>query len=251
MKVKSDLLHAKLRSSAVVGLSAMLLAVSMPASSQAVRAPTVKPEEGATITPNYKDADITQIIQAVGEVTGKTFIVDPRVNAKVTMLSPTPMTPSAFYEAFLSVLQVYGFVAVPAGKIIKILPNTDQRQFPSIDLPDNVSSTSDALVTQVIPLKNLSAAQMVPLLRPLVPPYGHLAAYNAANMLIISDRASNVSRVVRIIQRMDEGGDEPVEVIQLHNASAADIVRTINSLNQGQNAESAGALAKVDRKSVV
>jgi general secretion pathway protein D len=245
MKVKSDLLHAKLRSSAVVGLSAMLLAVSLPASSQAVRAPTVKPEEGATITPNYKDADITQIIQAVGEVTGKTFIVDPRVNAKVTMLSPTPMTPAAFYEAFLSVLQVYGFVAVPAGKIVKILPNTDQRQFPSIDLPDTVSSTSDALVTQVIPLKNLSAAQMVPLLRPLVPPYGHLAAYNAANMLIISDRASNVSRVVRIIQRMDEGGDEPVEVIQLHNASAADIVRTINSLNQGQNAESAGALAKV------
>jgi general secretion pathway protein D len=245
MKVKLDPLPAKLRIAAVIGMSALLLTVSLPAASQAVRAPTVKPEEGATITPNYKDADITQIIQAVGEVTGKTFIVDPRVNAKVTMLSPTPMTPSAFYEAFLSVLQVYGFVAVPAGKIIKILPNTDQRQFPSIDLPDNVSSTSDALVTQVIPLKNLSAAQMVPLLRPLVPPYGHLAAYNAANMLIISDRASNVNRVVRIIQRMDEGGDEPVEVIQLHNASAADIVRTINSLNQGQNAESAGALAKV------
>jgi general secretion pathway protein D len=245
MKVKSDLLHAKLRCAALVGMSALLLAVTQPALSLAPRAAAAKPEEGATITPNYKDADITQIIQAVGEVTGKTFIVDPRVNAKVTMLSPTPMTPAAFYEAFLSVLQVYGFVAVPAGKIIKILPNTDQRQFPSIDLPENVSSTSDALVTQVIPLKNLSAAQMVPLLRPLVPPYGHLAAYNSANMLIISDRASNVSRIVRIIQRMDEGGDEPVEVIQLHNASAADVVKTINSLNQGQNAESAGSLAKV------
>ena len=227
-------------------MSAMLLAISQPASSQAPPPRgQLKAEEGATITPNYKDADITQIIQAVGEVTGKTFIVDPRVNAKVTMLSPTPMTPSAFYEAFLSVLQVYGFVAVPAGKVIKIVPNTDQRQFPSIELPDNVSSTSDALVTQVIPLKNLSAAQLVPLLRPLIPPYGHLAAYNAANMLIISDRASNVSRVEHIIQRMDEGGDEPVEVIQLHNASAADIVRIVNSLNQGQGAEGAGALAKV------
>jgi general secretion pathway protein D len=227
-------------------MSALLLAASLPAAAQAPppRA-QARPEEGATITPNYKDADITQIIQAVGEVTGKTFIVDPRVNAKVTMLSPTPMTPAAFYEAFLSVLQVYGFVAVPSGKVIKIVPNTDERQFPSIDLPDSVSSTSDALVTQVIPLKNLSAAQLVPLLRPLVPPYGHLAAYNAANMLIISDRAANVSRVVRIIQRMDEGGDEPVEVIQLHNASAADVVRIVNSLNQGQGAEGAGSLAKV------
>jgi len=227
-------------------MSALLLAVSLPAAAQ-VPPPRAqpRPEEGATITPNYKDADITQIIQAVGEVTGKTFIVDPRVNAKVTMLSPTPMTPAAFYEAFLSVLQVYGFVAVPSGKVIKIVPNTDERQFPSIDLPDTVSSTSDALVTQVIPLKNLSAAQLVPLLRPLIPPYGHLAAYNAANMLIISDRAANVSRVVRIIQRMDEGGDEPVEVIQLHNASAADVVRIVNSLNQGPAAEGAASLAKV------
>ena len=253
MKVKSDHLHisptarrtAAVRLTAVAAMSALLLAASPPASAQAPRAAAARPEEGATITPNYKDADITQIIQAVGEVTGKTFIVDPRVNAKVTMLSPTPMTPAAFYEAFLSVLQVYGFVAVPAGKVIKILPNTDQRQFPSIDLPESVSSTSDALVTQIIPLKNLSAAQLVPLLRPLVPPYGHLAAYNSANMLIISDRSSNVSRIVRIIQRMDEGGDEPVEVIQLHNASAADIVKTINSLNQGQGAEGAGSLAKV------
>ncbi len=254
MKVKSDHLHFSpmvrralaVRSVLVAGMSAMLLTVSQPAPARASRAPVSRPEEGATITPNYKDADLTQIIQAVGEVTGKTFIVDPRVNAKVTMLSPTPMTPAAFYEAFLSVLQVYGFVAVPAGKVIKILPNTDQRQFPSIDLPDSVSSTSDALVTQIIPLKNLSAAQLVPLLRPLVPPYGHLAAYNSANMLIISDRSANVSRIVKIIQRMDEGGDEPVEVIQLHNASAADIVKTINSLNQGQGgAEGGGSLAKV------
>jgi len=89
---------------------------------------------GATITPNYKDADLGQIIQAVSEVTGKNFIVDPRVNAKVTMLSATPMSAAAFYEAFLSVLQVYGYAAVPAGKIIKIIPNTDERQFPSKDL---------------------------------------------------------------------------------------------------------------------
>src|ERR1700736_229534 len=162
------------------------------------------------------------------------------------MLSATPMSPAAFYEAFLSVLQVYGYVGVPAGKIIKIIPNTDQRVVPANDLPANVSSTSDEIVTQIISMKNVSAAQLVPILRPLIPQYGQLAAYAAGNMLIISDRASNVSRIVRIVQRMDESGDEPIEVIALHNASAADVVRIVNSLNQGaQGATAAAAAAKI------
>jgi len=200
------------------------------------------PDEGATITPNYKDADLSQIIQAVSEVTGKNFIIDPRVNAKVTMLSATPMSPAAFYEAFLSVLQVYGYVAVPAGKVIKIIPNTDARQFPADELPNSVSATSDEIVTQIITLKNISANQLVPLLRPLIPQYGHLAAFAQGNMLIISDRASNVNRIVRIIERMDESGDEPYEVIPLKNASATEIVRTVNQLNQGQAAEGGGGV---------
>ena len=230
----------KSRVTAVCALSVLLLAVNLAAA-----APQGKPQEGATITPNYKDADLSQIIQAVAEVTGKNFIIDPRVNAKVTMLSATPMTPAAFYEAFLAVLQVYGYVAVPAGKVIKIIPNTDSRQLPANDLPREVSTTSDELVTQIITMKNISAAQLVPLLRPLIPQYGHLAAYPSGNMLIISDRASNVSRIVRIVERMDESGDEPIEMIALHNASAADVVRIINSLNQGQGTEGVGAAVKV------
>ena len=220
-------------------LAVLLIVMSFPAAVHS------KPQEGATITPNYKDADLSQIIQAVSEVTGKNFIIDPRVNAKVTMLSATPMSPPAFYEAFLAVLQVYGYVAVPAGKVIKIIPNTDARQLPSIDLPNDVSSTSDEMVTQIITMKNISAAQLVPLLRPLIPQQGHLAAYPSGNMLIISDRASNVSRIMKIIQRMDESGDEPVDVIALHNAGAADMVRTINQLSQGQAAEGGSAPVKI------
>jgi general secretion pathway protein D len=220
----------------------VLLLACAPMAAQAAR-----PQEGATITPNYKDADLSQIIQAVSEVTGKNFIIDPRVNAKVTMLSATPMSPAAFYEAFLSVLQVYGYVAVPAGKVIKIVPNTDARQLPSIDLPGDVSPSSDEIVTQIITMKNISAAQLVPLLRPLIPQQGHLAAYPGSNMLIISDRASNVNRIMRIIERMDSSSDEPVEVIPLHNASAAELVRVVNQLNQGagQAAEGGGAAAKL------
>jgi general secretion pathway protein D len=235
--------HSRARLGWVAVLTALALAASFPAAPQS--RPRVESQEGPTITPNYKDADLSQIIQAVSEVTGKNFIIDPRVNAKVTMLSATPMSPAAFYEAFLAVLQVYGYVAVPAGKVIKIIPNTDARQLPSIDLPNSVSATSDEIVTQIITMKNVSAAQLVPLLRPLIPQQGHLAAYPSGNMLIISDRASNVSRIMKIVERMDESGDEPVEVIVLHNASATELVRTVNQLSQGQAAEGAGAAVKV------
>src|ERR1700735_4382101 len=172
------------RLASILALSALVtpLAWSLPPPGQRGPAPQAPQprapqQEGATITPNYKDADLSQIIQAVSEVTGKNFIIDPRVNAKVTMLSATPMSPAAFYEAFLAVLQVYGYVAVPAGKVIKIIPNTDARQVPANDLPNSVSATSDEVVTQIVTVKNISAAQLVPLLRPLIPQYGHLAAY--------------------------------------------------------------------------
>jgi len=193
------------------------------------------------ITPNYKDADLSQIIEAVSAVTGKNFIVDPRVRAQVTMLSSTPMSPDAFYQAFLSILQVHGFVAVPAGKVIKILPDANARQLPANDLPSSVSATSDEIVTQVIAVKNVSAAQLVPILRPLIPQYGHLAAYPASNMLIISDRASNVNRMARIIERIDQTGDEDIDVIPLEHASAAEVVRVVNSLYSTAAAEGAGA----------
>jgi general secretion pathway protein D len=198
-------------------------------------------ESTQRITPNFKDADITQIAEAVSAATGKNFIIDPRVRAQVTMLSSTPMSPDAFYQAFLSILQVHGFVALPAGKIIKIVPDANARQYPSNDLPDHVSSSSDEIVTQVIAVKSVNAAQLVPILRPLIPQYGHLAAYPASNILIISDRANNVNRIMRIIQRIDQVGDSDVEIVPLQNASATEIVRVINSLYQQQSAAEGGA----------
>ena len=199
----------------------------------------------AMITPNYKDADLGQVVEAVSQVTGRSFILDPRVRAQVTMLSTTPMTPDAFYEAFLAILQVHGFIAVPAGNVVKILPDANARQLPANDLPDRVSATSDEIVTQVIQVRNVSAAQLVPILRPLIPQYGHLAAYPTSNILIISDRASNVNRMVRIIQRIDQSGDADIDVLRLEHASAGEIVRVVNSLMQGQAAEAGGQSARI------
>ena len=209
-----------------------LLACALPLAAAA--------QQGAQITPNYKDADIAQVIEAVSQVTGKSFIVDPRVRAQVTMLSTTPMSPDAFYEAFLAILQVYDYIAVPSGNVIKILPSLNARQVPANDLPDRVSSTSDEIVTQVLQVRNVSAGQLVPILRPMMPQAAHLAAYPSANMLIISDRAANVNRIMRIVQRIDRSGDEDIEVIRLEHASANEIVRVINSLSSAQGADAAG-----------
>ncbi len=194
-----------------------------------------------TITPNYKDADIRQIIEAVSEVTGQNFIIDPRVKAQVTMLSSSPMSGEAFYQAFLSILEVHGYVAVESGDLIKILPDANARQVPANDLPGRPMGSTDELVTQVIRVRNVGAAQLVPILRPLIPQYGHLAAHPGSNMLIISDRAANVNRMLRIIRRIDQAGDEEIEVIRLEHASAADLVRIITSLNQAAGRTEAAA----------
>ena len=119
------------------------------------------------------------------------------------------------------------------------------RQMPANDLPNNVSPTSDEIVTQIITLKNVSAARWSRCCGRWCRTYGHLAAYPRGNMLIISDRASNVSRIVRIIQRMDESGDEPIEVIPLHNAGAAEVVRIVNASNQGRAPRRGGAIVKI------
>ncbi|MCX7050749.1 MAG: type II secretion system protein GspD, partial [Proteobacteria bacterium] len=192
------------------------------------------------ITPNFKDTDITQVIEAVAAATGKSIIVDPRVRAQVTMLSATPMTPDAFYEAFLALLQVHGFVAVPSGKTVKVIPDANARTVPGNDLPDRLSATSDELVTQVVGVRNVSAVQLVAILRPLMPQNAHLAAYPSSNMLILADRANNVSRMLRIIRRIDQESDADVEVVPMQNASANEVVRTMTALNPQQTQAEGG-----------
>jgi len=185
---------------------------------------------GERITPNFKDADITQIIEAVGMATGKTMIIDPRVRAQVTMLSSTPMTPPQFYEAFLAILNVHGFVAVQSGSVVKVIPDANMRQYPSDDLPEHVNGGSDEVVTQVLAVKNVGAAQLVPVLRPLMPQNAQLSAVTGANILILSDHASNVNRIMRVIARIDEVGNPDFDVIPLRSATAADTARVLNSL---------------------
>jgi general secretion pathway protein D len=221
-------------------VGAMLALTTSPAGAQM---------NGQRITPNFRDVEIGQVIDAVAQVTGKTIIPDPRVRAQITLISQTPMTPAAFYEAFLALLQVHQFVAVESGGIIRILPDANARQMPNIDLPEGINGASEQLVTQIISVQNVSAAQLVPVLRPLMPQAAHMAAYPPSNILILSDRASNINRVMRIIRRIDQAGDNEVDIINLQHASAADVVRVVNTFfqqaQQGGGAEGGGSPTRV------
>jgi general secretion pathway protein D len=220
MKESNSVKGQQLMDSQRIGLAALLVLFLLP----------LAYSQEATITPNYREADIRQIVEAVGEVTGRNFILDPRVNAKVTMLSSTPMSPDAFYEAFLSILQVNGYIATTTGNVIKIVPDASARQYSGLLSTDGAAA--DDIVTQVIRVENVGAAQLVPILRPLSPQYGHLAAHPGSNMLIISDRASNVDRMIRIIRRIDQANDEEIEVVRLEHASASEVVRVMTALTQ-------------------
>ena len=190
------------------------------------------PVQAETVTLNLKDADISALISTVAEVTDRNFIVDPRVKGKVTVISSRPMDSEEVYQVFLSILKVHGFAAVPSGEVIKIVPDVNAKQDGIPTATDTAPGRGDQMVTRVVQVDNVAAAQLVPILRPLVPQQGHLAAYPATNVLIISDRASNVERLLTIIRRIDQVSDSEIEVITLQHASATEVVRVLNSLNR-------------------
>ncbi len=184
----------------------------------------------AATTLNMKDADINTLISTVSEVTGKNFIVDDQVKGKVTVISSKPMSAAGVYETFLAVLAVKGFAVVPAGEAYKIVRDANAKTEGGARLSDGSGRPDDDYVTHVYEIQNVSAAQLVPILRQLVPQGGHLAAYTPSNMLIISDRAANVIRLAKLIEQIDRTGDREIEIFKLQYAGAADIVRIVTAL---------------------
>nr|VFK22537.1 MAG: general secretion pathway protein D [Candidatus Kentron sp. MB]VFK28886.1 MAG: general secretion pathway protein D [Candidatus Kentron sp. MB]VFK74135.1 MAG: general secretion pathway protein D [Candidatus Kentron sp. MB] len=188
----------------------------------------------APITMNFQDVDITNIIVMVSKATGKNFLVDPRVKGKVSVISSHPMDGEELYQVFLSILEVHGFTAVPSGKVIKIIPNAIAKQA-AIPTGSRPSGVSDEFVTRIISLEHIAAGQVAALLTPLMHQAGHVAPIPISNLLILSDRASNVARLVRIIQRIDQISDEGIEIIRLEHASAVDMVRVLNGMQPGKS----------------
>ncbi|MEX2473571.1 type II secretion system secretin GspD [Marinobacter sp.] len=188
---------------------------------------------------NLKDADIRAFVTQVADITGYSFVVDPRVKGKVTVLSSAPMNKDEIYDLFLAVLQVHGFTAIPGKEVIKVVQQVDAKQ--SAESLDRFSETpSEQLITRVIQINNANALELVPILRPLVAKYGHLAGVAAANALIVSDHASNISRIEQIVRELDSPSKYEVEVIQLDEAWVGDMVELLQELAPDELGESGG-----------
>jgi general secretion pathway protein D len=193
-------------------------------------------------TVNLKDTDIQELIKFVAEVTDTTIIVDPQVKGKVKVVSSKPIKTTELYSLFLSILEVHGYTAIRSGDVIRIVENKDARSkpVPVTDPDDAANATSDEYVTQVIRLENISAAKLIPVLRPLVPQQAHMAAYTPSNAIVISDIASNISRINALISQMDQSAIQETDILPLNYAVAEDVVKMLEQLNKSEAAQAGG-----------
>ena len=198
------------------------------------------PSFAQDFTVNLKDTDIQEFIEFVSDVTGTTIVIDPSVKGKVKVVSSKPVSKAELYDLFLSILDVHGYTAVRSGGVVRVIPNKNARSAP-VDVISGTSIINDEYVTQVIRLENVSAAKLIPVLRPLVPQQAHMAAYAPSNAIIISDIRANINRISEIIDRMDESAVKETEIIQLRYGVATDVVEMLKALEKSRAGEGADA----------
>jgi len=199
-----------------------------------------KPVLGQEFTVNLKDTDIQEFIEFVADVTGTTIVIDPAVKGKVKVVSSKPVSRAELYDLFLSILDVHGYTAVRSGEVVRVIPNKNARSAP-VDVISGTSIINDEYVTQVIRLDNVSAAKLIPVLRPLVPQQAHMAAYAPSNAIIISDIRANIDRIAKIIDRMDQSAVKKTEVVKLRYGVATDVVEMLKTLEKSRAGEGADA----------
>ncbi len=189
---------------------------------------------------NFDDADIRAVVRTMATLTGKNFLIDPRVQGKVTIVSATPVTIRAAYQIFLSALKAQGFTAVAGpGGVVKVLPQSNARQ--AAPVRRGWPRGGDTLVTQVIRIRDGEATQIVPLLRPLMSSTGVVSIYAPTNTLILTDYADNVRRLLRVIGGIEAALRAPISIIPLHYTSAVSMAHLLVRLGEGQLMSDSGA----------
>ena len=206
-------------------LSISPLAMSAPSE----RAPSGS-AQAEKVSLNFVNADIEEVIKAVSHITGRNFVVDPRVKGTVNIISSTPVAAPLAYDILLSTLRMQGFAAVEAGGVTKILPEADAKLY--ISGVNDRRGSGEKLVTRVYVLKYESAAQLVPVLRPLIAPNNIVVAYPNNNTLVVTDYASNLRRIEQIVNAIDQPGKGAPVIIPVKRASAIELAQTINRLLQ-------------------
>jgi general secretion pathway protein D len=190
--------------------------------------PKIKPQ---TRLWNLRNADIRSVIAEVSRETNKNFVIDPRVQGKISIISSTPMSPKEIYPVFLSMLQVSGYAAIAYGDVTKIVPNIDAKTQAS-DLLSRMRSPAkgDEMVVEVVAVKYVPAEQLVPVLRPLMPQWSNVSAYGPSNMLILSGRANNIKRLADIISQVDSSAANGIDIAPLKYALSMDVAQTLKNL---------------------
>ncbi len=207
-------------------------APAAPAASDKPAQSSARPSGPDQVTLNFVNADIEGVVKAVGEITGKNFVLDPRVKGTVNIISAKPMSRSLVYQVFLSALRLQGFTAVEEPSRVLILPEADAKlhQSPTLGPEAKAGKAGDVVQTQVFKLQYESASLMVPVLRPLITANNTITAYQNNNTLVVTDYASNLQRIEAVIAAIDlPSGSDPV-VVPLKHASALDVAQTINRL---------------------
>ena len=187
---------------------------------------------------NLKNADIREFITQVSTITGTTFVVDPRVKGNVTVVSDRNLDTDAVYALFLSVLRVHGFGASRTGDVVRIVQSATVKQS-GAPVNDDDGSLTEEVVTRVISARNVAAAELVKILRPMIPQYGHIAAVPQANVVIISDHADNIGRLLTIIRQVDVADEDEVVVIALEQAWVGSVVAILEQVAPDQIGKSA------------
>ncbi|QBC42706.1 type II secretion system secretin GspD [Iodobacter fluviatilis] len=182
------------------------------------------------VTLNFVNADIESTIKAIGLISGKNFVIDPRVKGTLNIVSSQAVSKEMVFPILLSALRQQGFTAVESSGVVKVLPEADAKQHYSSTGNRGMKLSGDSMVTQVYPLRYESAVQMVPILRPLISPNNTISAYPAGNTLVITDYADNIRRLNQIIERIDQPASSDIFSVSLKYASAVDVAQNLARL---------------------
>ncbi|SEL57467.1 general secretion pathway protein D [Colwellia chukchiensis] len=197
----------------------------------------------AEYSPNFKGTEIAEFINIVGKNLKKTMIVDPNVRGKVNVRSYDLLSEKQYYQFFLNVLEVYGFSAVEMdNNVVKIIRNKDAKTSSIPVVGDENPGAGDEMVTRVVEVKNVTVRELTPLLRQLSDQAGggNVVNYDPANVIMLTGTAAVVNRLVQIIERVDKAGDQDVQIISLEYASAGEMVRIIEAMNNSSQGKGSG-----------
>ncbi|UTH72276.1 type II secretion system secretin GspD [Chromobacterium sp. IIBBL 290-4] len=207
-------------------ISKLVAALALVSSCQLLAAP-----QNDSVMLNFVNADIETVVKAIGEISGKNFIIDPRVKGTVNIVSSRPVPRALSYQVLLSSLRLQGFAAVEGNGVVKIVPEADAKLHAkaSKGIP---RGDGDRLITKVFSLKNSNANQLVPVIRPIVSPNNTVAAYPQSNALIVTDYADNIQRIESIIESIETAAAGDTVVIPVLYGSAVELANTLNKLLQ-------------------